>query len=348
MGVPEQVRRAGERAKELLDQANGVSPETDSAPTPAVGETPEPQVEQPKESSPAQEPAPAAQTADPPQPTEPTPEPPAPKVEDFEHKYKTLQGVFNAESGRWRAEHQAMDAELKALRAQVAAQPAKPAQPEPPATPASLITDEEMNTYGPELLDLIGRKASEMAEKIVSTKLAALQPEFEKTRASVNDVANRVYQSAEERFQGELAKAVPDWQTVNVDPRFLAWLGEVDPMSGVPRQQYLNHAAQQLDHAHAATLFKAFKASVGEGEPEPGTQTTTAPVQAKPTVSPTPRTVGNATAPSPREPDTSVNRAEISAHYKRASIDPVYRTSKDHEDMEKRISTAMASGTVTG
>lgn len=352
MAIPEQVRRAGERANQLIEQANGLKPEVPPAEPTPVEPTPE-TVPQPEDPTPKpdqpQEPSSDTPAAPSEQPPEPTPEPAptaTPPKQDFEHKYKTLQGVFNAESGRWQAEKKAMEAENKALRDQLTQRPAEPTPA--PTPPKPVVSEQDIETYGPELIDLIGRKASEMAEQIVAAKVAALQPELEKLNANVTDVATQGRKTAQEQFLDALAREVPDWQTTNADERWLEWLNQVDPLSGVPRQKYLDHAAQQLDVAHTVRLFKAFKDSVGEGTSPTPAADTPAPAQTKPPVSPTPRTVGNATAPNPKQPDTTVSRAEIDAHYRRGSTDPRYRTSPEHEAMEKRISVAMASGAITG
>lgn len=327
--VPEQVRRAGERATELFNQVNGATGEPPADPAAAPAE-PAPQV-QPVE-PPAPEPAPA--------PAEPTPAPaPAPAAEtDWAHKYKTLQGVFTAEQGRWNAEKKVLETRLAAL--EQAAKPAPPAAAPAPQQPAKLVTDKDVETYGPELMDVIKRQATEMAHEIVAQKMAELKPQLDQTREQVSNVSAQVYKTHEERFYGELSKEVPDWEQVNTDQRWLDWLAEVDELSGVPRQAYLDNASGQLDHKRVAKLFTTFKDKAGLNPPA------TPPAPVKPPVSPTPRTVGTASAPRLREPQTGISRTEIAAHYRRGSTDASYRSSPAHKEMEARIAQAMASGQI--
>lgn len=333
--LPEQVRKQSERADQYFAQLN------QPADNPEAQAPAEPQADtQPKDE-------PTVDTAAPEQPAEPTNEQPAnaeppagdtaPKPENWEHKYRTLQGLFNAESRAWQAEKKSLEARLQSLE-NAAKAPA--AQPQPATTKQARITEKDLDTYGPELLDVIGRKAAEMADEIVAQRLTELKPVLDETRERVTSVAGQVYKSAQDRFYGELARVVPDWQTVNADQRWLDWLGEVDPLSGVPRQVYLDNASQKLDHDRAARLFQTFKEQAGLNKPA------AAPAPAKPALSPSPRTVGSASAPTPREPDTSVSRSEVAAHYRRASTDHSYRTSKEHEAMEQRIATAMATGSI--
>lgn len=321
--VPEQVRRQAERANELLNQANGTPGDPPAEPV-----IQEPQVQEPAE-PPAPEPTPAAT------PAEPTPAPaPAAPSDDWQQKYRTLQGVFSAEQGRWNAEKKVFETRITALESAAAAQPA-PA----PAAPAPKFDEKDIETYGPELMEMVSRQAQAMASQIIEQRMAELKPQLEQTREQVTNVATHVYRSNEEKFYGELAKEVPDWEAVNTDQRWLNWLAEVDPLSGVARQVYLDNASQKLDHTRVTTLFKAFKDAAGLTKPAP--QAPAAPV-----LSPSPRTVGNASAPTHREPTTGVTRSEIAAHYRRGATDRDYRDSAEHKAFELRIQQAVATDQV--
>src|SRR5690606_21687938 len=230
-----------------------------------------------------------------------------PKSEDWEAKYRTLQGILNAEKGRWAAEKQALEERIRSLQQATA-------QPEPPPASAQaavrkLITEQDKETYGPELLDLIARAAAEQADQIVQQRLAELKPEIEQAKQKVTEVTQQVYQSKEQEFYGKLAQAVPAWETVNADEGWLRWLGEPDPVFGVPRQIALDNAARALDHERVARMFNTYKQLAGIGQQAPA-QPEPAPVK-KPALSPTPRAVGNASAPTHREPQTGVTRSEI-------------------------------------
>lgn len=329
--LPEQVRKQSERADEYYAQLNEPKESTETQES-AAPDAPQTQDEGTKETAASTQPT--EHNAEQ-QTSESAPDDTAPKPENWEHKYRTLQGLFNAESRAWQTERKSFESRIQALE-HVPKQPtAEPAQ-----TKSTRVTSQDVDTYGPELLDVIGRKAAEMADQIVALRLAEIQPAIDETRERVSSVAGQVYKSAQDRFYGELATAVPDWQSVNADSRWLEWLGEVDPLSGVARQVYLDNASQQLDHERAARLFQTFKEQAGMNKPP------AAPAPARPSLSPSPRSVGSATAPTPREPDTSVSRSDVAAHFRRASTDQSYRTGKDYEAMEQRIATAMATGNI--
>lgn len=350
--LPEQVRLQAERANQIHRQVYAPEDKPEDTPEdkPEGSQESEQQPQTGAPETPQQPPVDDKGAADPQAaPPDPAADPNAAKddkPEDWEQRYRTAQGLLKAESQRHAAERRQLLERIEELEKKfeqgAAAKPAEPAQP--------LITDKDLETYGPELLDVIGRKAQEMAAQIVEQRMAELKPQLEQTKEQVDQFASQVYKSSEQRFYGELERVVPDWQAINADQRWLAWLGEVDPISGVPRQQHLDHAAQQLDHARVAMLFNTFKQAAGietpaaPASPAPAA----APAPKKPEISPTPRSVGNASAPTHREPELpSVSRAEINAHYRRSSAEPQYRNSEEYKAMEQRIASAMAAGQVT-
>lgn len=321
MNIPEQVRRSAERANELLSQANDVPGDP-----PAEPAAPEPQATPPV--VPAPEPA---------APAEPPAAPPAPSVAtDWEQKYRTLQGVFTAETAKLKQQNKDLEARFTALEARAPAAPPAPA-------PATQFDAKDLETYGPELLDLIQRQATAQAQRLVAEQMAGIAPQLEQTRTQVESVSQAVYKTDRERFFGELAREVPDWATIDEDPRWLAWLGEVDPLSGVPRQAYIDNAGQAMDHARTANLFNAFKKEAGL-TPPPAAPAPPAP--AAPAFSPSPRTVGNASAPALRTTEVEVKRSEIGAHYRRSATDAAYRASAEHTAFEQRMQAATQAGKV--
>jgi hypothetical protein len=334
MALPEQVRVRAERANQLIAEMNG------QAPAPIA-----PPVEPPTE-PPA--PAPAPSPNEPPPQEPPAPPAPAPAPADpeatWEHKYRSLQGVLNVEKGKWEAKERVYQERIATLEAQSRA-PAPAPTPAPAAAPATAqFTEDELARYGPDLLNLIASKAGAMANEIVTRKLAELNPTLERTQQQVNQIGQAVYQSKEQEFWGELAKAVPDHQQVNASHEWLVWLGQSDELTGIPRQRLLDTAANALDHKRVAKLFEVFKREHGQAAAP--AQAPSAPAPAMPPISPSPRTVGHASAPTPREPEApSVKRSEIAVHYRRA-LDPTYKASPEYAAMETRIAQASRTGRV--
>jgi len=56
---------------------------------------------------------------------------------------------------------------------------------------------------------------------------------------------------------------VPDYRSLNESPEFLAWLSDIDPVSGVQRQAYLNNAYSNANVEMTAALFDTYKREAG-------------------------------------------------------------------------------------
>ncbi len=60
-------------------------------------------------------------------------------------------------------------------------------------------------------------------------------------------------------FEAALKSAVPDWEVINVDPAFVAWLDEPDESSGELRTVLIHRAATENDIARVAAFFNDFR-----------------------------------------------------------------------------------------
>ena len=141
MSLPRAIQQQVEAADSLVAQINGQT----------GGDPPE------TAENPANNPA-ISQPADPPQPISQETEPkPAPVPEEtWERKYLTLKGMYDAEVPRLHAQLREVNTQVQTLIAENAA--AKARTPEPAPAPAqTLITEQDREAFGPDLLDLIER-----------------------------------------------------------------------------------------------------------------------------------------------------------------------------------------------
>ena len=240
-GLPPAVRRQAEEAdKKIADLEK--TRQTPPEPPPA-----EPPVESPVPENPPQPPNTPPDDNQP--PAEP-PAPPTPPREDWKQKFLTLQGKYNAEVPR-------LHEEINAARALIAEQTQQltevlrqqPAPSQPPADPAAppkrrFVTDQEVETLGPELAD--------QQERVLSRAIDPLQNELKATRQHIEQMNKRV-------FFGDLTMLVPDWRTINKNEDFLRWLGEPDPMNPRrTRDDALQDASGWKDADAAASIFGLF------------------------------------------------------------------------------------------
>jgi hypothetical protein len=79
----------------------------------------------------------------------------------------------------------------------------------------------------------------------------------------VESVVQRQALTAENTFWSELSAIVPDWREINANQGFHSWLLEVDPLSGMNRQTYLDVAQGQLDAYRVGEFFRTWQSSNG-------------------------------------------------------------------------------------
>lgn len=243
MSLPKQVQaelEAAERLEqELLNAANPQELTQDPEPAPEPTADPEPVFDP--------EPAPA----DP----EPEPQPEPTKSSDdetWERRYKTLQGMFNAETARFKSEVADLKDQLKQAISELKEAKTTPTEPQ-----RSLVTDKDVEDFGGDLVDLIGRKAAD----VVNAQMAQLKEENARLREELGSVSEQQGEARRDVYFSNLERLVPDYRELNVDPDFLEWLAEADTLSGQPRQNFLNIAFESYDVDRTAVLFNSFKDS---------------------------------------------------------------------------------------
>lgn len=189
-----------------------------------------------------------------------TPSQPEP---NWEHKYKSEVGRFQAETNRAReAAQQAwqqieqMRAELEQLKAQHKPEPAP--EPEAPG-----ITDHDVETFGSDLVEFAqraARKAIADQQKVIDAKIQGIFNALDEIRGSVGKVEQTTQQTAAQSYLKELSRRVPNWEQINADQAFIDWLQEPEGLSNIPRQHFLVQAHQSLDVDTVVKYFDAFAA----------------------------------------------------------------------------------------
>ncbi|WP_110665191.1 hypothetical protein [Salinicola halophilus] len=114
------------------------------------------------------------------------------------------------------------------------------------------------------LKDEYGSDLIEAVTSLIEQKLPKAAPSDER----VEQIEQRLQREDQERnddreaaFWERLKQRVPKVAEINADQAFLQWLGGVDRLSGMTRQQLLNDAHQQLDADRVAGIFEAYSNS---------------------------------------------------------------------------------------
>lgn len=232
------------------------------------------QTAEPQNAEPNPEPQPPAEPTPDPQPAEPQPQPQVTPPEatepetDWKQRAKTLEGKYNAEVPRLHGQLKDLNTQLASALEQI--HQLKTAQPTPPEQKRQeLITKDDEETFGSDLIDLSRRVVREEFAQLAPHVISEIRKEFAPIREQVGEVQKKTAQTEEERFWTSIDTAVPDWRDIDQDQKWLEWLAEYDPMTGTTRQESLDNAHASLDAARVAAIFKVFKGGFKPEQPAP-------------------------------------------------------------------------------
>jgi len=242
MALPRVIQEQVEQADAFVAQMTGQTEQTETDPRTDIDPQPDPETQ-------AQ---PVSQENEPKQ--APVPE------ETWERKYLTLKGMYDAEVPRLHSQMREMNQQVQALIAEAATAKAQQPRPEP-VTAKTLITEQDKEAFGSDLLDLIDRATE---QKLAGNRdlEVQLRAEINELKGKLGNVTERQVVSDKDRYEAALSSQVPDWEAMNIDQGFLTWLAEVDPVYGMPRQYALTNAYESLDANRTATIFKQYKATI--------------------------------------------------------------------------------------
>lgn len=237
MAIPRAVQEAAEKAEALHKQLYE-QPPVETSPAPEPEPAPAPEID------PAPDAVPVA-TADTPPNEQPDQQP---KEDPWEHRYKVLEGKYRAEVPRLAADNREMRQKLDSLMQELEQLKSQASSPT-----SSLISQEDRERYGDELIDVIKRAAQE--------EVAAKNAEIADLKRRLDDVHSNTAKHAEVNFYERIGQLVPDWVAINSDEAFLRWLDEYDEFTGRTRQDLLSEAESQRDAERVARFFTKWKAN---------------------------------------------------------------------------------------
>lgn len=264
MAIPEQIRKQTEAVQELYKQLND---DGDNGANNADGATP------PADSAGAN--PPAADDAN--TGTNSATQSPAdghtsgddndPNSETYAQKWRTLQGMYNAEVPRLHAQNREITQRMQQMEQLLATMSAAKTQQPVQAAPAPvLVTDEDKAEYG-ESIDMMRKVSREelipVAQEIASIKRLLAQFQMN-VMPQVQNLTQKQAMSAEQQFWSDLTRAVPNWREVNDNADFQDWLLNIDPLSGISRQTILDDAQRNLDVPRVVNFFRTWNELNGQ------------------------------------------------------------------------------------
>lgn len=162
----------------------------------------------------------------------------------WQKKYQTLAGKYSAEVPR-------MAAEIKQLKNEQKIRDEEYKRLKDAPKKQSLITKEEEQEYGEGLINVVKKAAREEISDRDLT-IASLKSEIE----SLKGVSAK---TEEVGFYQYITNKHPDWQAINDDKDFHAWLESSDELTGRRRQDVLTEAENGRDAEKIANIFSSYK-----------------------------------------------------------------------------------------
>jgi len=277
MALPEQIRKQTEAVQELYKQLNGDENNGNEATPPADGNTSPP--ENTAQPAPADESA-VSNNAAQPQGNEQTPsgtgQEDDPNSETYAQKWRTLQGMYNAEVPRLHSQNRELNGRVQQMEQLLASLSQQSSQPAQQTQVQPLVTENDVQEYG-ESIDVMRRVTREELYP-VAQKIAQLDQIIRSLQTSVvpqvQAVAHRQAMTAEQQFWSDLSGAAPNWREINDDHAFQSWLLEIDPLTGISRQTYLEDAQRILDVRRVASFFQTWNELTGKANVAQNTRRT--------------------------------------------------------------------------
>ena len=288
----------------------------------------------------AEKPVPAEKSAQadrPAQAEKPAQEAPPPE-ENWEHKYKTLQGKYNAEMSRYNEQIRNYQSLLATREKDEEREVAEK------ETPPRYLKEDEIMDYGEDLIDVIKRAAKEEFEPVITR----LRKENEQLRSQVGGVTSNIKQSARQKLLDGMDRQAPGWREINKSQDFVAWLAGTDPFSGQRRHDLLIQAFEANDEARTLAFFKSYQnehAAVTRDTSQPESSARKPKLDMETMVSPgSPKTTGATRAQEGSERIWS--QREISRFYDDVTAGKYRSRPKDKARIEAEIIRAANTGRV--
>ena len=254
---------------------------------------------------------------------------PGPPPEDFEQKYKTLQGKYTAELDRMNnllsstlSERERLAAQLESTRT--------PQLADPGNDETTRFIDELQSEY-----PTIAKGVEAMLKRDVRDRMA-------KTEGAVENLTRATDQVVADRYLSSLDSIMPSWRQIKDNPDFSKWLAQPDRYTGATRFQLLSGADSQRNPQTVAAFYEDFAREAGLLSDDGGTP---APSRSAPTtqnISPT--TTGNP-APSTQSKGF-ITRDEITKFYRDRALGKFSGSDEDAAKVEGRIMKAVREGKV--
>lgn len=342
--VPEAVRRAAAAADAAMQAANP-QPQP-PAPQPSANND-QIQIAPPPAPTGLPDRVPMEIQPAPPPPSNPEPQPPQPQPQPVDES--TWENRYHAMLGRYRdasAQLTAVNSRVEALENMLATVQNAPRPPQEPSPRSKLITPKDEEDMGPEMIDFVRRAAKEVAGE----QVAQLEATVAELRAQLRGTTQNLEVDARTRMHNTLDERLPNWNDINHDPDFHAWLALQDPFSGVTRKKLLSEAYAQNQTARVLALFQGFVSETAAMSPaaSPAPAPTSQVADQRPTLEDlaAPGRARTAAAPSAPAEKQIIRTSQINAFYADVRKGAYKGREAEQRQHEAELQAAMREGRV--
>lgn len=258
--------------------------------------------------------------------TEPNPD------NNWEQRFRVIEGKYRAEIPRLHDQNrelsERLEQALKALEAKA----------QPPVEDKKLVTDADVESFGEDMVDMVRRAAREEFDALAKKFAGELDKRFGAVAAKVEQTEQVVVKSAKDKFWDAVDTKHADFEAVNSDPRWFAFLDTRIPGSRLTRRTLAEKAIAELDAEALIEQVSLFKESLPKAEPQQ-------PTKPKPTLNSqvAPNTSG-ASNPSPDPVGKIWTGAEYAAALDHRNMQRMSRA--DYDALVAEAETAFAEGRV--
>lgn len=258
--------------------------------------------------------------------TEPNPD------NNWEQRFRVIEGKYRAEIPRLHDQNrelsERLEQALKALEEKA----------QTPVEEKKLVTDADVESFGEDMVDMVRRAAREEFDALAKKFAAELDKRFGAVAAKVEQTEQVVVKSAKDKFWDAVDTKHADFEAVNSDPRWFAFLDTRIPGSRLTRRTLAEKAIAELDAEALIEQVGLFKESLPKAEPQQ-------PTKPKPTLNSqvAPNTSG-ASNPSPDPVGKIWTGAEYAAALDHRNMQRMSRA--DYDALVAEAETAFAEGRV--
>jgi len=202
----------------------------------------------------------------------------------LQSRFDVLEGKYNSEITRMSTALQASQNIINQQEALINSMQAGGGTSKEPASDFAKLNPDDYASYGSEMEQmastvnkLIEENARLRSAATSNTGTQGANERIAKVEATIKNLSGSVQMSAKQAYYAALDTAIvdgnnkPEWERINHDPKFAVWLGQDEPLTGIPRKAILLKANQEHNAERVISVFTEYKRTL-QGSAMPSSQ----------------------------------------------------------------------------